>query len=264
MVMKQHSSSKFKKQLTSLFHKRTRKSIIFNRFLIILNVSVFGIFVLEALYSGSQAIRIAEVMFGLLFLLEYMARLWIAPKRLSFAFNVFSIIDVLVIISLFSPLFIGNLALLRVLRSLKILRTYYLLHLAKKESKFLFHYSNTIESLLNFLVFLAIMTIIVFVAEAQFNPHINSYLDALYFTVSTLTTTGYGDVTAIGPWGKLLSVVAMLIGITLFLQLTRTVFRGAKIQYSCKNCGLSAHDLDSIHCKHCGAPIKKKHYSHSI
>ena len=169
--------------------------------------------------------------------------------------------DVVVIFSLFSPFLIGNLALLRVLRSLKVLRTYYLVQLAKKENKMVYHYSATIESILNFFVFLAIMTAVVFVAEAQFNPYINTYLDALYFTVSTLTTTGYGDVTATGPWGKILSVIAMLIGITLFLQLTRTIFHGAKITYTCPECGLNAHDLDAIHCKHCGAPVRHKHSS---
>ena len=257
--MNKSSSSRLKKQLTTLFHKRTRKSIIFNRLLILLNIAVFGIFLLEAASPGHTFTKTVEIVFGFLFLLEYLARLWIAPRRLSFAFNIFSIIDVLVIASLFAPLLVGNLALLRVLRSFKILRTYYLVSLAKKESKVIRHYSATIESLLNFFVFLAIMTAIVFVAEAQFNPHINSYLDALYFTVSTLTTTGYGDVTAAGPWGKLLSVVAMLIGITLFLQLTRTIFQGAKIRYTCSNCGLSAHDADAIRCKHCGELLKRTH-----
>lgn len=262
--MKKRSLGSFKKRLTSLFHKRNKESLLFNRFLILLNVAVFGIFLLEALYPGHPSIRLLEFTFGALFLAEYAARVWIAPRKTAYVFDVFSIIDVLVILSLFAPLFIGNLALLRVLRSLRILRTYYIANLVKKQSKTVAQYHATIISILNFFVFLAIMTAIVFVAEAQFNPQINSYLDALYFTVATLTTTGYGDVTAAGPWGKILSVVAMLIGITLFLQLTRTIFRGAKIHYTCHECGLSAHDVDAIHCKHCGASVKHKHYSHTI
>ncbi|PCI29228.1 ion transporter [Candidatus Kaiserbacteria bacterium] len=262
--MKKRSLSKLQKKVASLFHKRSRKSIIFNRVLIVLNISVFAVFALEAFFPGHTLIRILEVSFGSIFLIEYLARLWIAPRRLSFAADIFSIIDILVVFSLFAPLLIGNLALLRILRSLKILRTYYLVDLAGKESKAVAQYRATILSILNFFVFLGIMTVIVFVAESQFNPYINSYLDALYFTVSTLTTTGYGDVTAIGPWGKALSIMAMLIGITLFLHLTRTIFRGAKIHYTCSECGLSAHDVDSTYCKHCGSVIKHKHYSHTI
>jgi len=260
MVRKAYSP---KELLITLFHRRSRKSIIFNRVLIALNIAVFGIFALEYVAPDHHIIHWLEVVFGSLFLAEYLARLWIAPRKLSFVFDVFSIIDLLVIISLFSPILIGNLALLRVLRSLRVLRTYYVLDLMKHESKAVAQYKATIVSILNFAVFLAIMTAIVYVAESQFNPHINTYLDALYFTVSTLTTTGYGDVTAIGPWGKLLSVTAMLIGITLFLQLTRTIFVGAKIHYTCPECGLNAHDIDSTFCKHCGQTLKFKHSSYT-
>tara|TARA_B100000745_G_scaffold70940_1_gene42437 strand:+ start:8322 stop:9110 length:789 start_codon:yes stop_codon:yes gene_type:complete len=262
--MAKRSHGSLKAFLITLFHRRSRKSILFNRILIFLNIAVFGIFALEYLFPGHSAVRTLELIFGVLFLIEYAARLWITPRRLPFLTDPFSIIDVLVIISLFAPLLVGNLALLRILRSLKVLRTYYILQLLKKESKAVAQYRATLVSILNFLVFLAIMTAIVFVAESQFNPYINTYLDALYFTVSTLTTTGYGDVTATGPWGKLLSVAAMLIGITLFLQLTRTIFRGAKIHYTCTECGLSAHDVDSTHCKHCGHIIKHKHFSYNI
>lgn len=261
MNMGKRSRNSLKHLLVTLFHRKSRKSVIFNRFLILLNISVFGIFALEYTYPGHPSLHLLELFFGIAFLLEYLARLWIAPRRFAFVTDIFSIIDVLVIISLFSPYLIGNLALLRVLRSLRVLRTYYILSLLKKENKTIAHYQATLVSTLNFLVFLAIMTVIVFVAESQFNPHINTYLDALYFTVSTLTTTGYGDVIATGPWGKLLSVVAMLIGITLFLQLTRTIFTGAKLHYTCNECGLGAHDVDSTHCKHCGNLLKHKHSS---
>ena len=259
--MKKRSPSGLKKKLQSLFHSRNRKSILFNRLLIVLNIAVFGLFGLEAFYPNSAALHALEIAFGTIFALEYLARLWIAPRKTNYIFNIFGFIDLVVIISLFAPFLVGNLALLRVLRSLKILRTYYIVEVLKKESPAVAKFRATIISVLNFVVFLAIMTAVVFVAEAQFNPHINSYLDALYFTVSTLTTTGYGDVIAVGPWAKLLSVLAMLIGVTLFLHLTRTIFQGAKMHYECKECGLSTHDIDAINCKHCGRNIKHKHFS---
>lgn len=252
----------FKALLRSLFHGRNKHSKLFNRILIFVNILVFAPFVFEAFDIAPELVHNFEIAFGVLFLAEYVARLWIAPSKLRFTLNIYSLIDLLVIASLFAPLFVGNLALLRVLRSLKILRTYYLVNLAERESKTVAHYRGALISTLNFFVFLGIMTVIVFVAEAQFNPHINGYLDALYFTVSTLTTTGYGDVTAAGPWGKLLSVVAMLIGITLFFRLTRTIFQGATVHYTCRDCGLSTHDVDAIHCKHCGRPVKHKHEPH--
>ncbi len=262
--MKKRRSGFIKKKFTALFHERTPESIAFNRLLIALNIAVFCIFILEYYYPGQEIVRMFELFFGVLFTIEYALRFWIAPKKTVFVFDIFSIVDFVVIVSLFAPLLVGNLALLRVLRSLKILRTYYIVDLMKNESNTVARYKATILSLLNFFVFLAIMTAIVFVAESQFNPHINSYIDALYFTVSTLTTTGYGDVTAVGPWGKLLSVTTMLVGITLFLQLTRTIFYGSKKHYICSHCGLSSHDVDATHCKHCGKIIKHKHSSYIV
>jgi hypothetical protein len=42
------------------------------------------------------------------------------------------------------------------------------------------------------------------------NPLIANYVDALYFTITCLTTTGVGDITLRGTSGRLLSVIIML------------------------------------------------------
>ncbi len=81
---------------------------------------------------------------------------------------------------------------------------------------------------------------------------IGGYLDALYFTVTSLTTTGYGDITLPGPWGRVVSIAVMLTGITLFIRLAQTLFRPHKVRFPCDNCGLQNHDPDAVHCKACG------------
>jgi voltage-gated potassium channel len=90
--------------------------------------------------------------------------------------------------------------------------------------------------------------------------------------LTSLTTTGYGDVLLKGMDGRLLSIAIMIIGISLFLRLVQTVFRprgphlhlndGArrhrprqphgKVRFPCPRCGLQRHDLDAVHCKACG------------
>jgi voltage-gated potassium channel len=44
----------------------------------------------------------------------------------------------------------------------------------------------------------------------------------------------------------------MVVGVALFLRLVQTIFRPEKVRYRCPDCGLNRHDLDAIHCKHCG------------
>jgi voltage-gated potassium channel len=95
---------------------------------------------------------------------------------------------------------------------------------------------------------------VVYVTQREINPKIEDFIDALYFTVAALSTTGFGDVTLIGSTsGELLSILMMLVGISLFLRLAQAVFRpGGKVLYPCPQCGLQRHDPDAVHCKACG------------
>lgn len=77
----------------------------------------------------------------------------------------------------------------------------------------------------------------------------------MYFTVTTLTTTGFGDITLKGEVGRLLSILIMVFGVSLFLRLIQTMFRPSKVRFTCQQCGLFLHEADAVHCKHCGAVL---------
>ena len=86
----------------------------------------------------------------------------------------------------------------------------------------------------------------------QINPQVRNFLDAMYFTVTTLTTTGFGDIVLKGELGRLISILIMVFGVSLFLRLIQTMFRPSKVRFTCQDCGLMRHDLDAVHCKACG------------
>ena len=48
------------------------------------------------------------------------------------------------------------------------------------------------------------------------------------------------------------TVVIMIFGVTLFLNLARVLFNPSKVRFNCPACGLSRHDRDAVHCKACG------------
>ena len=52
--------------------------------------------------------------------------------------------------------------------------------------------------------------------------------------------------------GRLLAVVIMFVGVGLFLRLLQAIFRPSKVRFECPDCGLLIHDVDAVHCKHCG------------
>lgn len=84
-------------------------------------------------------------------------------------------------------------------------------------------------------------------------------MDSLYFTVTTLTTTGYGDIVLPGAGGRLLSIVIMIGGVSLFFRLVQVTMRTPKVRFDCKSCGLQRHEADAVHCKACGAPLRISH-----
>ena len=75
-------------------------------------------------------------------------------------------------------------------------------------------------------------------------------------TIATITTTGFGDITLPGPWGKLTAIVAMIVGITLFVRLAQALFRPNKVWFPCPECALQRHEPDAVYCKACGHKLK--------
>jgi voltage-gated potassium channel len=171
--------------------------------------------------------------------------------------QLYTITDVLVILSLLlAPLVTQNLAFLRVLRTLRLLHSYHVLRDLRRDTPFFRRNEEVIVSSVNLGVFIFLVTALVFVLQFGDNPDIDGYIDALYFTVATLTTTGFGDIILTGNLGRLLAVFIMVVGVALFLRLAQTIFRPQKLSHPCPECGLSRHEPDAVHCKHCGHVLK--------
>ncbi|HEY7867546.1 MAG TPA: potassium channel family protein [Psychromonas sp.] len=209
-------------------------------------------FVISSFLDSVDSHYMLEQGIGLIYLFEFCARLSISKTRLHDIFHPVGLADLIVIASLLAPSLAGNFSFLRVLRSLRLLRSYHMLNNLRQQSKFVRLHEDVIFSIVNLLVFIFVITAIVYVSQLGVNPAIKNYVDALYFTISTLTTTGFGDITLIGTSGHLLAVLIMIFGISLFLRLIQTIFRPSKIRYECPTCGLNRHDNDAVHCKHCG------------
>jgi voltage-gated potassium channel len=171
--------------------------------------------------------------------------------------QIYTVTDVVVILSLLlAPLVSQSFGFLRVLRTLRLLHSYHVLRDLRRDTPFFRRNEDVIVSSVNLGVFIFFMSTLVFVLRADHNPDIVGYVDALYFTVSALTTTGFGDIVLAGTIGRLLAVVIMVAGVALFLRLAQTVFRPSKLRHKCPECGLNRHETDAVHCKHCGEILK--------
>ncbi len=241
--------------LYKLYNGHSRNSVKFSYGMLAFDILTIIFFIISSMLPASQWYIIADVIIGVIVFLDFLARLWLANRKIRYLTRMTTIADVIVIVTLLAPAFVENFIFLRVLRALRLLRSYHVLKDLRKRFAFFRQREEIVESILNLIVFLFIITALVYVLQVRINPGINNYIDALYFTVATLTTTGFGDVTLQGQSGHLLAVIMMVVGITLFLRLVQTIFKPVKIKYKCPECGLTRHDSDAIHCKHCGLTL---------
>lgn len=80
-----------------------------------------------------------------------------------------------------------------------------------------------------FLIFIAV-TIMVLAAAvfhwiegASLNPKITGFFDSLYFTVTTMSGVGYGDVVPVTVAGKIVSMIMMVAGTAIFASFTAVI-----------------------------------------
>ena len=204
----------------------------------------------------ARGIEIADAIFGVIILGDFLMRFVVEPTRKTFFLRFTTWADVVAMISFLAPIAGEGFGFLRVLRTLRLLHTYHLTARLREDFRYFRQHQNVMLATVNLSVFLFVMTGLIYALEHEINPEITNYADALYFTVTTLTTTGFGDITLEGTSGRLLSVMVMIVGITLFLRLATALFRPPKVHYTCESCGLKLHDPDAVHCKHCGAVVK--------
>ena len=238
-----------------LYYGLTPRAIRARAVLLIADFVIIAYFVGTTFLPLQDWIIALDMAIGVLLVIDFVARMFAHADRMAFVVRPMSLVDLLVIVSLFIPAMIGNFAFLRVVRALRLLRSYVVSNQLRRQSAFFARNEDVIFSALNLIVFIFVITAAVFVLQVDSNDDINNYVDALYFTVTTLTTTGFGDITLVGSTGRVLAVIIMIVGVALFIRLVQTIFLPNKVRYECPSCGLTRHDADAVHCKHCGQVI---------
>ena len=240
-------------RLHELYFGTSRRSVRFRLWVIAIDLVMIAFFIASPLLRDSPAFLVIDYTMAFVLAVDLTARAFASDNVWSWLKRPVTWIDIFVLVTLLFPLWLFNLAFLRVLRLWTLINSEFFWSTVGRrydETR----WEDVIRALATLVTFIFIMTGFVYTSFAR-TEGIDGYIDALYFTVTTLTTTGYGDITLPGTWGRVIAIVTMLTGITLFVRLAQALFRPFKIRFTCPTCGLRRHDVDAVYCKACGEQL---------
>lgn len=232
--------------------------------IIFLNVLVCALFVADT-YDISETTRNfilkTEIVITVFFIIEYVARLYGSRNRLKHVFNIYSIIDLMAILPVLFSLFIPEPMSLGFIRIIRVLRIFRFLRFTA-DPIFFFGIISTrllkvVRLLFTILLIFFVSSGLFFFAEHTVNDQVQNFGDAFYFSVVSLTTVGFGDITPASEGGRWVTVLMILSGIILIPWQVGKVVKewfamSMKKEAVCCQCGLKYHDKDASHCKACG------------
>ena len=140
--------------------------------LLVLDLVTIGFVITSSFFPGSPVVEALDVVFGLLILADFAARLLASRSPLGELVHPMGIADVIVIVSFLAPLAGENFGFLRIVRALRLFRSYQLLSRLRRDFPFFRRNEDAVLSIVNLLVFILIMTAIVYETQASRNPAI--------------------------------------------------------------------------------------------
>ncbi|WP_412478497.1 ion transporter [Azonexus sp. IMCC34839] len=193
------------------------------------------------------------------FVVEYMARLWVCVEqtrlshpvfgRVRYVFQPLPLLDFIVIATYFAPVDLRFLRIFRLTRLLRVLHLDSFDYSMQRVGRAIGQRKHLlVMSVALMLIAVYCLAALLFMVEHSVQPDkFSSIPETLWWAVVTLTTIGYGDITPITPLGKLLAGAGAIFGIGIFALPTAVMTAaildaGTDAEANCPHCG---HRLDS-------------------
>ena len=224
-----------------------------------------------ASFRSSHAVLLQnlEWVVTILFTAEYLARIICAREPLRYIFSYYGIIDVLSIIPSYFSFMFGEMPSFLVIRCLRLMRVFRVLKLGNFVGEADILKEALLASRRKIIVFIyAVLTAVVLIGATMYflegdQEGFASIPSAIYWTIVTLTTVGYGDITPATVLGKSIASVVMILGYGVIAVPTGIVT--AELSQAgrppptntiiCHHCSLEGHSSDANYCRQCGKAI---------
>lgn len=203
-----------------------------------------------------------EWVFTVIFTIEYVLRIYVTDRPLKYVFSFFGIIDLLAILPAFLAMFITGAHSLLIIRTFRLLRVFRIL----KASRYINASQNLARALIasraKIGVFLfAVLTIVIFLGAIMYlvegeKNGFTSIPKSIYYTIVTLTTVGFGDITPQTTLGQFISSIVMIMGYAIIAVPTGIISveiaKSSQNTQVCPSCLKTGHDDDAEFCRCCG------------
>ena len=232
----------------------SRNIDLFLMALVVVNIISITLESVPQIYADHKKLFIwIEIISVGIFTVEYLCRVWVAPRQISgpygfagackarvkYMLSFSGLVDLLSILPFYLRAFFPYLDL-RILRALRLLRILKLSHYnsamedlfeAIHEEKRSFYAASYL-----FAILFILSSTLMYFAEYRTHPTgFQSIPDSMYWALITLTTVGYGDITPITVAGKLIAVGSAILGVIVVALITGIVASAFNAQMERRN-----------------------------
>jgi len=260
-----------------IYGTHTTAGKLFDIVLLIVIVYSVIIVMLESLPSFDaeyhKFLNISEWIITILFTIEYILRIVCIRRPSKYIFSFFGIIDLLSTIPKYLSFFVVGsqyITAFRAIRLLRVFRILKLVHFVGESNNLLRAMRASRAKIFVFVFFLLIISVllgtIMYLIEGP-EHGFNSIPHSVYWTIVTLTTVGYGDISPQTGLGQIIATFIMIIGYGIIAVPTGIISakyashdkksKNVSKGFTCTDCGAEIIRADSKFCRKCGRKLSK-------
>ncbi|MBT8038064.1 MAG: ion transporter [Verrucomicrobiae bacterium] len=276
--MKRHPIRSLKHELWEIiFEAETPMGKLFDvALLVLIGASVLAV-MLESVSSievqYGRILIFSEWVFTIIFTLEYLLRIWLVRRPARYIFSFYGLVDLLSCLPSYLALIFAGSSHFAVIRLLRLLRMFRVLKmvghvrggdtimrgLAASRAKItVFFFAMSI--------FAMIAGTLMYIVESNEDgtSAFTSIPIGIYYAIVSITTVGYGDITAHTPLGQLITSLMVLAGYAIIAvptgivagDMVRQAMHADETSDACPGCGVHGHLTDATYCRKCGEQLE--------
>ena len=214
----------------------------------------------------------AEWVFTIIFTLEYLLRIWLVRRPLKYIFSFYGIVDLLSCLPSYIALAFGGgtpYAVIRLLRLLRMFRVLKMVSHVRGANTIMRGLAASRAKITVFFFAVLILAMIagtlMFIVEGSVEGSSFTNIPvSIYYSIVTITTLGFGDITPQTVLGQLFTSIMVLAGYAIIAvptgivasDMIRFAMRPDETTDACPGCGVHGHLPDAVYCRKCGEHLE--------